>query len=228
MLSKSLAKISKKLAPIEINNTLNNENLLSTINSLFLMAGSNMLYLTDEETDGQIYFKDHHLVAIYWNDVEEELALSEILKLNYAGVKIVKNQEPENIHYKMSIEEFLKIAAPDNITTVYDLNLNQLNTKHLHSINFIKGFLALKDNMITVNENIIPDAVPIEYLRSLLGNGDGFKGIFCKVNQLQGKQAYYIMIQNDITWIFQLKKNAVRGKIHNLLSETIKKVLNYA
>ncbi|MCM8528166.1 MAG: hypothetical protein NE327_16710 [Lentisphaeraceae bacterium] len=227
MLNSSLTDISKKLEPIEINNTLNNQNLVNTINSLFLMAGTNMLYLTDEETDGRIYFKDHHLISTYWNDEEEETALLELLKLDYAGVKIIKNQEPEKVHFKMSIEEFLKIAAPDNITTIFDLNLNQLNTKHLQNISFIKGFLALKDNVITVNENIIPDAVPIDYLRSLIGNGDGFKGIYCKVNQLQGKQAYYIMIQEDYTWIFQLKKNADRDKIHNLLSETIKKVLSY-
>lgn len=228
MQNNSLDEISIKLAPIEIENTLNNQNLINTICSMFLMAGENMLYLTDEETDGHIYFKDHNLISVYWNDKDEDAALLEILTLDYTGVKIIKSQVPENIHFKMSIQDFMKVAAPDNLSTVHDLNLNNLNTMHLKSMSFIKGFLALKDNIITVNENLIPDTVPIDYLRSLIGNGDGFKGIFCKVNQLQGKQAYYIMIHNEMTWIFHLKKNASRSKVHALLTETINKVVNNA
>lgn len=223
-----LDEISNKLDPIDIESTLNNQNLVNTICGMFLMAGENMLYITDEEMDGRIYFKDNNLISVYWNDKKEDGALLDILKLDYAGVKTMKSQVPDEIHFKMSMQDFIKIAAPDNLSTVHDLNLKNLNTSHVKSLNFIKGFLTFKDNIITANENLIPDAVPIEYLRSLIGNGDGFKGIYCKVNQLQGKQAYYILIHNEMTWIFQLKKNADRLKIHRLLTETIEKVISHA
>lgn len=223
-----LDEISLRLAPIEIESTLGNQNLVNTISGMFLMAGSNMLYLTDEETDGRIYFKDHHLISVYWNEKVEEEAIIEILKLNYAGVKILKEQESEDTHFKMDIDDFIKIAAPANLSTVHDLQLSNFDPVYLKSLSFIKGFLSLKGSVITANENLIPDAVPIEYLRSLIGDGEGFKGIFCKVNQLQGKQTYYIMIHNEMTWIFQLRKNAERAKVHDLLTKAIEKVLNHA
>ena len=225
MLDTPLTYISKSLEPIEINSTLNNQNLLNTINSMFLLAGENMLYLTDEETDGQLFFKDNQLMAAFWDELEEEEALLEIIKLDYAGVKIVKNHENTAVHFLMSLDDFLTVITPENIETVQNFKDEEINTSPISGLSFVKGFLVLKNNIISTHENIIPDAVPIDYLRSLVGNGDGLKGIFLKVNQLQGKQSYYILVRNKLTWIFQLKKSAERAKLFSILSEAVDKVV---
>ena len=223
----NLKDISLKLAPIEINSTLNNQNLINTLCGMFLMAGANMIYLTDEENDGQVYFEDNHLISVNWKDLKEEEALLKILSLDYAGVKIIKCQTPEEIHFKISLKVFLKLATPEKVNTMTDFNKGNDKLNTFNNLNFIKGFLALKDNIIVYHRNVIPDAVPIDYLRSLIGDGTGFNGIFCKVTQLQGIQAYYIMVQDGMTWIFQLRKNAERARLFPLLSANISKATKH-
>lgn len=221
----SITDISLQLGPIEIHSTLNNQNLINTLCSMFLMAGPNMLYLTDEEADGQVYFTGNNLIAVYWDDLKEEEALLKILSLDYAGVKIVRGQSPDDMHFKMSLQDFLKVAAPDQVKTMSDFNAESQSLRSIKSLNFIKGFLALKDNVIVYHRDLIPDAVPIDYLRSLLKGDTVPKGIYCKVNQLQGKQTYYTMNQSGLTWIFQLKKSADRTNLYEILSKTISRAV---
>jgi len=228
MLSTNLSEISKKLAPIEIKSTLSNENLLNTICSMFLLSGPSMIYLTDEDTDGRIYFSDGVLKAAFWKDLSEIDALKQILNLDYAGVKTIKGQDCYEQDLNLSLDEFLTMVTPENIQTVKDYETGEYNKSHLINLNFIKGFLALENNLITIHQNIIPDAVPIDYLRSLVANSDNQKGVFCKISHLQGKQAYYIMAYKNLTWIFHVKKNAERSKLYEILSNTINKVIEYA
>ena len=178
-----------------------------------------MLYLTDEEADGQVYFTGNNLIAVYWDDLKEEDALLKILSLDYAGVKIVRGQSPDDM------QDFLKVAAPDQVKTMSDFNAESQSLRSIKSLNFIKGFLALKDNVIVYHRDLIPDAVPIDYLRSLLKGDTVPKGIYCKVNQLQGKQTYYTMNQSGLTWIFQLKKSADRTNLYEILSKTISRAV---
>lgn len=228
MLSTNLSDISMKLAPIEINSTLSNENLLNTVCSMFLLAGSSLIYLTDEETDGRLYFSDGKLRAAFWNDLTDYDALEHILNLDYAGVKIIKGQDCFEQELDLSLEDFLKMTVPEEIQTVKDYETGEYNKSHLINLSFIKGFLALKNNIITVHQNIIPDAVPINYLRSLVANSENLKGVYCKISHLQGKQSYYIMAYRDLTWIFHLRKNAERVKLHDILSTTVNKVVEHA
>ena len=228
MLSTNLTDISMKLAPIEINSTLNNENLLNTLCSMFLLAGPSMVYITDEETDGRIYFFNGILKAAFWSDLEQKDALKQILALDYAGVKILKGEECFEHDLALKLDEFLALAAPEEIQTVKDYETGEYNKSHLINLSFIKGFLALKNNVITMHQNIIPDAVPIDYLRSLVAGSENLKGVFCKISHLQGKQSYYIMAYKDLTWIFHLRKNVERAKLHEILCATINKVVEHA
>ena len=187
-----------------------------------------MIYITDEETDGRIYFLDGKLKAAFWNELTEVDALNEILTLDYAGVKIIKSKECYEQDLDLTMDQFLTMAAPEEIQTVKDYETGEYNKSHLINLSFIKGFLALKKNIITMHQNIIPDAVPIDYLRSLVADSDKLKGVFCKISHLQGKQAYYIMTCKELTWIFHVKKNAERVKLHDILTATINKVVEHA
>lgn len=213
-----LKKIISQLSPIEINRSLDKETLFNTICSIFPSDGTNLLYLTDSENDAWIYFANNTAVAASFSDLSGEEALLEILKIEYGAVNCARHVEIPKFQFSYSLQDFMKLVKSDKIDDEKKLDLS-----HLTEIPHCKGFAVLEGNRITLKHNVVPDALPIEYLKKLRTIMPDSKGTCCKLKQYETSENFYTLVYKEKTWIFTFDKMVNKAKTYHYVLEALNK-----
>ena len=212
----TLQGIVSQLEPIDIEKPLERFALLNAVSGAFLFDGNNMMFVTDNYTDGWIYFKDNSAVAAFAGELTGVSAIKKILEIDFGVVSFTKDIDSPEIHMQCALKEFMLLSRE----TVGSIDYEPEETRDLQGLpSSCKGYVMFAGDSLSRQYNLVAATVPVEYLAEMCG--DSKDGLFCRIRQHENDESYFSIKFKDSFWIFKLFENSSI----NDLNKSVKAVL---